>query len=49
MKLYIYPKHMEEAAKPGWIVRTLRTLGVILGMPMPLATCFSILFLTKKR
>lgn len=29
MKLYIYPKHMEEAAKPGWIVRTLRALGVI--------------------
>ena len=29
MKLYIYPKHMEEAAKPGWIVRMLRALGVI--------------------
>lgn len=29
MKFYLFPKYMEEAAKPGWIVRMLRALGVI--------------------
>lgn len=29
MKMYIYPKYMEEAAKTGWIVRMLKALGVI--------------------
>ena len=29
MKLYIFPKYMEEAAKPGWIVRWLQAVGII--------------------
>lgn len=29
MKFYLFPKYMEEAAKPGWIVRMLKALGVI--------------------
>ena len=29
MKMYIYPKYMEEAAKTGWIVKLLRFLGVV--------------------
>lgn len=28
MKMYIYPKYMEEAAKTGWIVKMLYFLGV---------------------
>ena len=29
MKFYLFPKYMEEAAKSGWIVRTLKALGVL--------------------
>ena len=29
MKMYIYPKYLEEAAKTGWIVKFLRFLGVV--------------------
>ena len=29
MKFYLFPKYMEEAAKSGWIVKMLKTLGVI--------------------
>lgn len=29
MKFYLFPKYMEEAAKSGWIVKMLKTLGVL--------------------
>ncbi len=29
MNMYIYPKHLEDASKPHWTVKLLRTFGVM--------------------